>query len=240
MSDRQPIHVDDEGRLADEMARELEGVAEQSHVMPPSGFAERVMASIAAEPLPQPARAFGTAVASRRLGAALASLGDAWRVVIGGRVPMAVRAQAFALVLIVAAGSLAVAGGATVGAIDLLNANQPHPSPTAPQPSQPDASPSPSPSTSPSPAKPEPSTEPAPTQDAGETPESTDNPGGTGGNSTATPGPTRTEDHGGGSGGGTATPSPTGTDDHGGDGSGGGGETPSPTGSDDHGGGGDG
>ena len=46
---------------------------------------------------------------------------------------MAVRVQALALVLVVAAGSLAVAGGATVGAIDLLNATQPpQPSPNGP------------------------------------------------------------------------------------------------------------
>ncbi|HEY6014158.1 MAG TPA: hypothetical protein VIU37_09120, partial [Candidatus Limnocylindrales bacterium] len=93
MSAGRPIHVDDETRLADEMARELEGVAERSHVTPAPGFADRVMASIASEPLPQPARAFGAAVTARRLGAALASIGDAWRVAVGGRAPLAVRAQ---------------------------------------------------------------------------------------------------------------------------------------------------
>jgi hypothetical protein len=229
VSGERPIHVDDEARIADEMARELDALAGATQATVPAGFADRVMASIAREPLPQPARAFGAAVAARRLGAAVASIGDAWRVAVGGRAPMAVRAQALALVLVVAAGSLALAGGATVGAIDLLNANQPpQPSPTAPQPSEPQPSPSPTPSFTP-----EPSTEPAPTSEATDTPEATDNGGGTQQPATATPRPTRTEDAGG-----TATPTATGTEDHGGGGSGG--ETPQPTGTDDHGGGGEG
>jgi hypothetical protein len=230
-----PVHVDDEARVADEMARDLEAVAAGSQAMPPAGFTDRVMASIAHEPLPQPARAFGAALSARRLGAALASIGDAWRVVVGGRAPMAVRAQALALVLIVAAGSLAVAGGATVGAIDLLNANQPpHASPATPQPSELQPSPSPSPSTSPAVTPPDLSTAPPPTSDASETPEATDNGGATQRPPTATPRATGTED----AGGGNTTPTPTGTDDHGGDGSSGGGETPKPSGTDDHGGGG--
>ena len=151
MSSQLPIHADDEARIADEMARELDAVAEATRATPPVGFADRVMASVAGEPLPQPARAFGAAVATRRLGAALASIGDAWRVALGGPAPMAVRAQALALVLVVAAGSLAVAGGATVGAIDLFNANQPpQPSPTTPRPTE--LLPSPSPTSEPQPA----------------------------------------------------------------------------------------
>ncbi len=235
MTGQRPIHVDDEARIADEMAGELEAVAAHSHLAPPDGFADRVMASIAQEPLPQPARAFGAALAARRLGAALAAVADAWRVVGGGPVPVVVRAQALALALVVTFGSLAVAGGAAVGAIDLLSANQAsRPSPTEPEPSQLQASPS----QSPSPTTPEPSTEPAPTQDVVETPEATATPGEITGNETAAPRATGTEDHRGGSGGGGATPSPTGTEDQGGDGSGGGSETPSPSGTDDHGGGG--
>jgi uncharacterized membrane protein YgcG len=235
---RRPVHVDDEERVATEMGRELEDVAAQSGVTPPAGFADRVMTAIAHEPLPQPARAFGAALAGRRLGAALASIGDAWRVVVGRSTPLSVRAQALALVLVVTVGSLAVVGGATVGAISLLNASQPpHPSPTAPQPSQPPTSPSPSPSPSITVAPP---TESVPSQDATETPEGTDGPGATQRTETGTSRPTATEDHGGGSGGGqTPSPTATGTDDHGGGGSGGGGETPRPTatGTDDHGGG---
>ncbi len=84
------------------MARELEALAAASHVKPAAGFADRVMNAVASEPLPQPARAFGAAVGARRLGAALASIGDAWRVVVSGPTPLAVRAQALALVLVVA------------------------------------------------------------------------------------------------------------------------------------------
>lgn len=238
MTGQQPIHVDDEERMAAEMGRELEALAGQSSVTLRDGFADRVMAAVAREPLPQPARAFGAALAARRLGAALASVGDAWRVAIGGSTPLAVRAQALALVLVVTVGSLAVAGGATVGAIDLLNANHPpQPSPTTPLPSGPLTSPSSSPTPSPS-SSPEPTTESTPSPDATETPDGTDNPGANQPTGTTTPRPTGTDDHGGGgSGGGGETPRPTGTDDHGGDGSGGGGETPSPTGTDDHGGG---
>lgn len=249
MTGQRPVHVDDEERVAAEMGRELEDAAAQSGVTPPAGFADRVMAAISHEPLPQPARAFGTALAGRRLGAALASVGDAWRVVVGGSTPFSVRAQALALVLVVTVGSLAVAGGATVGAISLLNASQPpHPSPTLPEPSQPPISPSPSPSPSISVAPP---TESGPSPDASETPDGTDGPGATGNadpgatqrTETATPRTTATDDHGGGSGGGqTASPTATETDDHGGGGSGGGGETPRPTatGTDAHGGGGGG
>ena len=122
----------------------------KSGIQPPVGFADRVMAAVAHEPLPQPVRAFGAALVAGRLGAALRSIGDAWRVGTGGSTPLWLRAQALALVLVVAIGSLAVAGGATVGAIDLLSANQsPGPSPTAPcpanrSPSEAPSSPSPS------------------------------------------------------------------------------------------------
>jgi hypothetical protein len=233
VSASRPVHVDDEVRIADEMARELEALAGSSLAVPPAGFAERVMASVAREPLPQPARAFGVAVGARRLGAALASVGDAWRVAVGGRAPIAVRAQALALVLVVALATVAVAGGAAVGAIDLLNATQPpQPSPTTPQPSQiaPSPSSSPIPSTTPSQPSAEPSAEPSPSGEGTDTTDGADG-GGTSRPSTATPRPTRTED----SGGGGAAPTPTGTDESGG--SGGDGETPGPTATDDHGGG---
>ena len=229
MSGRPPIHIDDEERLAAEMGRELEAMAAQSTARPPAGFVDRVMAAVANEPLPQPARAFGVALAGRHLGAALASVVDAWRVVVGGPTPIGVRAQALALVLVVTVGSLLVAGGAAVGAIDLLNASPTHtPSPTTPLPSEP----LPSPSTSPSPS---PSVSPERSPDASpgaiEAPERTETPGATQRSETVTPSPTATgtDDHGGGSGGGgIPTPSPTGED-----------RTPSPTatGTDDHGGG---
>jgi hypothetical protein len=228
MSGQAPIHPDDEDRVATLMSRELEAVAVENAIRPPAGFADRVMFAVAGEPLPQPVRAFGVALVGGRLRAAIASLGDARRVIGGRSAPIFVRAQALALVLAVTMASLAVAGGATVGAIDLLNANQPAtPPPTAPVPTEPVASPLASPSTSSTPdASPDASSTPqaseAPRPTPTETPPTTEHP------RTATPRPTPTDDHGGGSGGGgdggggsgggdqTPTPTPTESDDHGG------------------------
>ena len=228
----EPLHIDDE-RIALLMGGELDELAAQSMITPVADFTDRVMAAVVREPVPHPVRAFGSALAARRLGAVLASIRDAWRVALGGSTPMVFRAQALALALAVSIGSLALAGGATVGTIDLLNANQPpRPSSTVPQPSRLPASPIPSPSPT---ARPP--TESTPTPEASETPEATANAGGSRLTTTATPGPTESDDHGGGSSGGVAHPSPTGTEDGGG--SGGDSETPSPTptGTDDHGGG---
>jgi hypothetical protein len=229
-----PIHPDDEERAAADMSRDLAGVAAEIDIRPPAGFADRVMAAVANEPLPQPARAFGVALLGGRLRPAIASLGDAWRVLGGGSRPLVVRAQALALVLVVTIGSLAIAGGATVGAIDLLSAIAPvTPPPTTPAPTGPITSPLPSvsPSSTPDPS-PDASLDASPTPEATETtqPTPTETPAPTERPRTATPRPTPTDDHGGGSGGGdgggdgsdsggsdqTPTPAPTETDDHGG------------------------
>jgi hypothetical protein len=228
-----PIHPDDEERAAAEMSRDLAGVAAEIDIRPPAGFADRVMAAVANEPLPQPARAFGVALLGGRLRPAIASLGDAWRVLGGGSRPLVVRAQALALVMVVTIGSLAIAGGATVGAIDLLSAIAPvTPPPTTPAPTGPITSPLPSvsPSSTPDPS-PDASLDASPTPEATETtqPTPTETPAPTERPRT-TPRPTPTDDHGGGSGGGdgggdgsdsggsdqTPTPAPTETDDHGG------------------------
>jgi uncharacterized membrane protein YgcG len=191
-----PIHPDDEERIASSMSRDLEAVAAESAIRPPVGFADRVMAAVAAEPLPQPARAFRVALVAGRFRAATASVADAWRVVVGGSTPLGVRAQALALVLVVAIGSLAVAGGAAVGAIDVLNANHGLvPSPTMPPPSQLSSpQPTPSPSLTPDPAFTPEATE---TTEPTETPRATQRTGGGGAVQ-----PTPTDDHGGGGGGG--------------------------------------
>ncbi len=219
----------DEDRLVREMTDELEALMAGPAVAPEDGFTDRVMASIAGEPLPQPVRAFTLALLGGRLRAAGSSLGDAWRVATSGFAPAVVRAQALALVLAVSVATIALAGGATVGAMNLLT-------PPA-TPSNPTPSPSPTPSTSPSPS---PSAEPT----DGASPTETIEP-------SETPEPTATDDHGGR----TASPTATGTDDRGGgsgsgdsggggsgSGSDGGGSgkqgTPEPTESDDHGGGG--
>jgi uncharacterized membrane protein YgcG len=234
MSGELPLHPADEERVAAEMARELEAMTMTGAALPTDGFADRVMLAIADEPLPQPVRAFGIALLGGHVRAAVAAVGDAWRTISSRPAPMFVRAQALALVLVVLASSLAVAGGATVGAFGLLANGQRTPTPSGPLPSLalPSASPSPTarPEASPS-ETPEDSTPPEPSG----TTEATETPG-----SHATPRPTvRTR---------TPEPTATGTDDHGGGGSGsgdggsgsgsgdggGGGSTPSPTGTDGH------
>lgn len=236
MSREMPIHPADEERLAAEMARELEVLGTAGGVHVSDGFADRVMAAVAAEPLPQPVRAFGVALVAGHLRSAAAAVWDAWRVVASGVVPVDVRAQALALVFVVAVGSLTLAGGATVGAIGLFGSDQatPSPSPVVPAPS-PSVAPAPSIGPSPSPSA---TTEPNASAEPSETasPTSTGMPP----SRTETPSPTGTDDHGGGSGSGsgssgstqtpepaetlkpgetprtpdpTDTPEPTGTDD---------------------------
>ena len=144
--------------------------AGQIAVRPSAEFADRVMAAVAREPLPAPARAAGEAVRHRRLAALVAAVGDGWRVSIGGGRPLAARAQALALVIV----AVLVVGSAStlvaVGAANLLRGESgpvetpapsvvpvtsPSPSPSRPSPSAVAfafavaVSPSPSPSTSP-------------------------------------------------------------------------------------------
>jgi uncharacterized membrane protein YgcG len=231
VSGGQFLHPDDEERLSVEMGRELGAIAGDSAIVAPVGFSDRVMIAIAREPLPQPARAFGVALLAGHVRVAIAALGDAWRVAIGGSTPLGIRGQSLALVLVVGIGSLAVAGGAAVGAVDLLAQNPAvAPSPSTPLLSQPppSAMPSPSPDPSPSPSSsPESTPDASPTAEhpgAAETPRATLRP------RTPSPTATGTDDHGGsgsgsggsgsgsGSGGGVQTPepSPTESDDHGG------------------------
>ncbi|HEY8437829.1 MAG TPA: hypothetical protein VIK65_04360, partial [Candidatus Limnocylindrales bacterium] len=207
-----PLHPSDEDRIVAEMTRELDALDHGPAVGPPAGFTDRVMAAVEAEPLPQPARAFTLALLAGRIRTAASAVGDSWRVATSGFAPAAIRAQALALVLVVAGLSLALVGGAAVGAINVLT---PAPS-TAPVLPAPSVSPSLVPSPAPSDASPSPtasdSAEPSGTPEPTETAE-----------------PTGTDDHGGGSGSGAGSRS--GSDStSGGSGSGSGGATPQPTG----------
>ena len=105
------------------VARELEAAAERGGVRPSPDFADRVMRSIAAEPSPAPVWAAGVAVRRHSPTAVLASLRDALRVGFGAGFPIAVRAQALALVLLVTAVFATGGGMATVGAVRLLSGN---------------------------------------------------------------------------------------------------------------------
>lgn len=223
MTGELPLHPSDEERLASVMARELEMMTTTTAVQPSDGFADRVMLAIADEPLPQPVRAFGVALLGGHLRAAASAVGDAWRTLTSTPAPLLVRAQALALVLVVLVSSLALTGGATVGALGLLGNG-----PTTPAPSGPPSQPAPTRSPAPTPSEqpedtpstaPEESTSAEPTdtpeaietQDSHEIERPTVRPG------TATP--TETDDHGGDSGSGSGsgsgeTPQPTETDDH--------------------------
>jgi hypothetical protein len=132
------------------IARDLEGVALRGGVATSSDFTDRVMGAVAAEPVPAPVIAAGSAL---RHGAALgflASIRDSFRVAFGGGFPVAVRAQALALVLVVT-GVVAGTSLATAGAMGLLeDRGAPSPGPTvaAPSPSEPPSA-SPMPTESP-------------------------------------------------------------------------------------------
>jgi len=190
------------------MARELEVVADRSGAAPTADFAERVMSAVAAEPVPAPVTAAGSALRAGAVGAFLASLRDAWRVAIGGGFPIAVRAQALALVLVVVA-VVSGSGLAAAGAAGLLGGDRAAPTPvvvTTPLPTvgpaslEPSTAPEPSESVEPSPS-PEPSSEPR------DTPEPTDTADGEGaGAETPTVRPTKAPA--------TRAPAPTATPTH--------------------------
>jgi len=210
------------GALA--MARELEAMAATDHAQPAVDFEDRVMAAIATEPAPRVVIRPGSAVRGGRVGAIALAVREAWAVAFTGGRPLAVRAQAFAVVLIVVltVGLLTTAGAVTVGGL-LQGRSTPPPStaplPTsAPSQSAPGiASPTPTADVSPVPtdiAGPGDTPEPTETAEPGRTPRPTRTggnagPGGGGGGGGSTPKPaetpnaTRTDDHGGGGGGGS-------------------------------------
>ncbi len=201
-------------------ARELESLAVGAGTPPAADFVDRVMAAVAVEPGPAPARTARLALRRRSLGAFVASIADAWRVTTRPGFPISVRAQAFALVLLVV-GLFAGSGLATAGAIGLLEGNRDQgPQPTQLAPSLPAdlATPTPTTPSETDPTDATPSTEPASPEQATTEP-------------TGTPEPAKTDkggdNHGDGRGGSATqaphrTPKPTdGPDDHGGDGGGG-------------------
>ena len=195
-----PDEIAAEARLA----RDLEGVAARGAVKPSPDFTDRVMGAVAAEPVPAPVIAAGSAL---RHGAALgflASIRDSFRVAFGGGFPVAARAQAMALVLLVAV-VIGGSGLATAGAVGLFadrGSSSPEPSVAAPSPS---ALPSPTPMSTDNPAAtpqaPTPSSTPSPSPAATESaeteterPDETEDPAGTAGpgddGATSSPRPT--------------------------------------------------
>ena len=112
-----------------QLARDLERYAAVTGREPGADFVDRVMAAVADEPIPSPGVRRWTPAGI------LAAFGGAWQIAVTGGRPMAIRAQAMALVLIVAIGVAALGTATVVGVGSLLT---------------PDASPSPSPSVEPS------------------------------------------------------------------------------------------
>jgi hypothetical protein len=137
-------------------ARDLESYAASGLAAPSVGFEDRVMAAVAAEPMPRRAgRGF------------IGAVRDAWAIAFGPDRPIALRAQAFAMLFALAVAVGSVSSVAVVGAARLLGDQGPVP-PTVASPSP---SPSPSPSISPSPS---PSISPVPTPSPSVSPDETE------------------------------------------------------------------
>ncbi len=160
-------------------ARELEWLAASEDVGPGPGFADRVMAAVSRDPAPRPVAAALGAARRRSPLAALAALGDLWRVAFTGGRPIAVRFPAMALVALLVLGSVG-AGALGAGALAGLLGRTPDatpalsPSPLVPSsPPEPTASPSASALPSVSPAASE-SAEPSGAPEPSESPEPSD------------------------------------------------------------------
>jgi hypothetical protein len=169
------LEIDPEGAELLATARDLESYAASGFVTPTVGFEDRVMAAIADEPMPRPA--------GRGL---IATARDAWTIAFGPGRPVAMRAQAFGMLLALALAVGSISAVAVVGASRLLSQG-----PTPPTVPSPMPSPSPSPSMTPAPT-PSPSTDPSatPTRAPSASPSETVEPSGT-------------DDHGGGGSGGS-------------------------------------
>jgi hypothetical protein len=179
-----------EAELADAFAaaRALEAHTLGDHVRPTEGFEDRVMAAIATEPAPRIVIRPRTAARGGIAGGFLVAVRDAWGILTGSGRPLAVRAQALGLLLLVGVAVTSLGGVAAVGVGALLAPDAtPLPSvqvvPTA-TPSQVTPSPSVEPSPSPSPsetASPTATPEPTETAEPTETSESdeTESPGAT-------------------------------------------------------------
>jgi hypothetical protein len=110
------------------VARELDALMTAPAPSPSLGFTSRVMAAVAAEPAPEPVMAFAQALVGGRFTAMAAAVRDAWRVAASAGRPTPVRAQAFALVLLVVLSFGSVAGIAA-GAVGLLDSGPRNPAP---------------------------------------------------------------------------------------------------------------
>ena len=175
-----------EAELADAYAaaRILEAHATADGIRPTDGFEDRVMAAIATEPIPRLVVRPGAAVRGGGLAAIGLALGDAWAIATTGGRPLAIRAQALGVILVVGILAVSLTGFAAVSVGSLL-APQPSPTPAI----EPSVSPSPSPSAAPSSTSPSPTVSPAPSSTLEPSASPTE---GTGGEATETPDATET------------------------------------------------
>jgi uncharacterized membrane protein YgcG len=166
------LELDELSRGLVETARDLELYAGTGLAAPTVGFEDRVMAAIAVEPMPRPTRGLGF----------LAAVREAWAVAFGTGRPIAMRAQALALLLLLAVAVGSVGSVAVVGASRLLGPAAPPSTTPSPAPSL-VPSPSPAPTSSPPSVSPTPSATASPRPTATETdePAGTDDSGGSGG-----------------------------------------------------------
>lgn len=155
-----------------ETARDLELYAATGLAAPTVGFEDRVMSAIAVEPMPRPTRGLGF----------LATVREAWAVAFGAGRPIAMRAQALTLLLLLAVAVGSVGSVAVVGASRLLGEAIPPPTTPSPAPSL-LPSPSPVPTSPPPSVSPTPSATPSPRPSATGTdePTGTDDSGGSSG-----------------------------------------------------------
>ena len=99
-------------------------------------FTDRVMAAIEAEPRAGAGHRRRQRARAGALGGVLAAIRDSFRVAFGGGFPMAARAQALALVMVVvlAAGGTGIVAARAVGLLDDRGTPPPSPSPSLPEP----------------------------------------------------------------------------------------------------------
>ncbi len=106
------------------VVREMDSMTAVGSIALSDGFADRIMAAIATEPMPHASFLAGASSAVRDLLAPFAAISEAWLVSMTRGRPLLVRAQAFALVLAVAFAVGSASALAAIGAGRWLAAEQ--------------------------------------------------------------------------------------------------------------------
>jgi hypothetical protein len=172
-----PTAGDPEDAILAAVAADLERIASEPSPRPSPGFADRVDAAIAREPIPVPMAAARSAVRRRSAFGFAAALRDSVRVGLGGNRPAAARAGALAMLAGAALIVASVGGALAFGAASVLV-----PAPAATHRSEPPATASPT--LQPTPTG---SSRPSPTASAGEPSHSPGPSGGDGHGPSASP-----------------------------------------------------